>query len=63
MKRLNSIRSRCKSPYLHPPISCCYIKKVQICTNMRIRMNTHDLLPLKPNLINIIKKIRKTKNE
>ena len=59
--RLNSIRIRCKSPYLHPPISCCHIRKVQICTNMRIRINTHDPLPLKPNLINIIKKLEKLK--
>jgi hypothetical protein len=59
--RLNSIRLRCKSPYLHLPISCCHIRKVQICTNMRIGTNTHNLLPLKPNLINIIKILKKLK--
>ena len=40
--RINSIRSGCKTPTLHPPISVWHINFLKIFTNKWIRTTTHN---------------------
>ena len=41
-KRINSIRSGCKTPTLHPPISVWHINFLKIFTNKWIGTTTHN---------------------
>ena len=40
--RINSIRSRCKTPTLHPPITIWHISFLKIFTNKWIKTTTHN---------------------
>ena len=47
--RINSIRSRCNTPVLHPPIRACHISFLNFVSHFKISSPTHTIISFKNN--------------